>query len=56
MSDAKAWGQFNLIGVLDSGYCLVAMLASFRGEVGRGEHTDQFLDDFFNAYDGCFFE
>lgn len=47
---------FNLIGSLDSGYCLAAMQASFRGEAGKVEHTEQFLDDFFNAFDGCFFE
>lgn len=48
--------QFNLIGVLDPQYCLAAMQASFRGEAGKVEHTEQFLDDFFNAFDGCFFE
>lgn len=47
---------FNLIGSLDPGYCLAAMLTSFREEAGKVEHTEQFLDDFFNAFDGCFFE
>ncbi len=47
---------FNLIGVLDPNYGLAAMMASFRGEAGKVSHTEQFLDDFFNAFNGCFFE
>ena len=47
---------FNLIGVLDPSYYVAAMQASFRGEAGKVKHTEQFLDDFFNAFDGCFFE